>query len=348
MPTIHDIAKKAGVSVGTVSNYLNNPEIVNEKTRKTIQDAIDDLGYHPHSAARSLKTKQTNRIGFVPLISVEENRNLGSGDNVFLDFLAAVNTIAADRGYSILLNAATTREDELRIYKRIVGEKQVDGLIVMGTRSKDERIQFLLDQSFPFVSFGRTKDKRKYPFVDIDGAKGISDAVDHLVKLGHRRIGYIKLPDDLMCAQYRWEGFTSSMKAHGLDIDPEIVVEGGFTEDAGQIAMHLLLDKDQAPTAVLAPNDLSAFGAMRAAQSRGLQPGEDVSIVGFDNIRLSSHWYPTLTTISQPVREIGFAVTRKLIDVIKGKKVTYQEIIAPELITRQSTGEVKEKEKIIG
>jgi len=342
MTTIRDIARRAGVSIGSVSNYLNNPEMVGKETREAIRRAIDEMGYHPHAAARSLKSNQTHRIGLVPLISPEENRSLEPSDNAFLEFLAAVNTTAAEQGYGVLLYAATSQADELPIYERLVGERQVDGLILMGTRSVDPRIEFLTERQFPFVSFGRTQNSEDHAYVDVDGAKGIADAVGHLTQLGHRRIAYISPRGDLMCAIHRWEGFRSAIAEHNLPVEDELVVEGGFTEESGQIAMHLLLDLPHPPTAAIAANDLCAFGAMRALQMRGLVAGQDFSIVGFDDIRLASHWYPSLTTVSQPFRRIGSIAAQMLIDTITGKEVQHHIVLEPKLVVRRSTGPVKQ------
>ncbi|MBC7264895.1 MAG: LacI family DNA-binding transcriptional regulator [Chloroflexi bacterium] len=342
MATIRDIARRAGVSIGSVSNYLNNPDLVSEETRESIRRAIQELGYYPHAAARSLKSNQTRRVGLVPLISPEENRSLEPSDNAFLEFLAAVNTTAAEQDYGVLLYAATSQAAELSIYERLVGERQVDGLILMGTRALDARIEFLSKQQFPFVSFGRSQVNMNHAYVDVDGAKGIAEAVKHLAQLGHRRIGYIAPPNGLMCAVHRWEGFCSAMAEHNLPIDDELVVEGGFSEKSGQVAMHLLLDLPHPPTAVIAANDLCAFGAMRALQMRGLIAGQDVSIVGFDDIRLAAHWYPSLTTVSQPFRRIGSIVAQMLLDIIAGKEVEQHIIVEPRLVVRNSTGPLKQ------
>lgn len=341
MATIRDIARRAGVSVGTVSNYLNTPAVVSEGTQRSIASAIAELGYHPRAAARSLKSNQTYRVGLVPLISPEENRSLEPSDNAFLEFLAAVNTAAAENSYGVLLHAATSQVEELSIYKRLVGERQVDGLILMGTRQVDPRIDFLIECRFPFVSFGRTGRSAEHAYVDVDGSKGMADAVKHLLELGHRRIGYITPPNGLMCASHRWDGFCAAMAQPGLSIDGELVVEGGFTEEAGQIAMHLLLDLPHPPTAVITANDLCAFGAMRALRMRGLVPGLDLSVVGFDDIRLASHWHPALTTVAQPFRRLGFVAAQTVIDIVSGKQVDSHVVLEPRLVVRQSTGSPK-------
>lgn len=338
MTTIRDIAKRARVSVGTISNYLNNPEVVAEETRQVIEKVIQELQYHPHAAARSLKSRQTRRLGLVPLISLEDNHSLDPGDTAFLEFLSAVNTAAAENGYDILLSTATSTQSELKIYERLIGEIQVDGLILMGMRPSDIRVSLLDGRSFPFVSYGRSAGSQHHAFVDVDGASGVGLAVEHLYSLGHRQIAYIQPPDGLMLSCQRWDGYCRAMADHGLPVIEEYVAAGGFNERAGQLAMHLLLDLPRPPTAVIAPNDLSAFGAMRAIQVRGLAAGKDVSVVGFDDIKLASHWHPSLTTIAQPFRQIGFEVVKALISLIHDPQEKPQVFIEPRLVVRQSTG----------
>lgn len=342
MTTIRDIARQAKVSVGTVSNYLNNPEIVAEDTRLAIKKTIEDLGYHPRAAARSLKSRFTHRIGLVPLISLEDNYSPDPGDTAFLEFLSAVNSAAAENGYDILLSASTSTKNELKIYERLVGEGQVDGLILMGMRSNDARIALLENNNFPFVTYGRTLCSENHAYVDVDGAAGIASAVQHLFELGHRRIAYMRPPEGLMLTQQRWEGFVRGMAEHNLEIVEDYLLPCGFNERAGQVAMHVLLDLPRPPTAVLAPNDLSAFGAMRALQVRGLTAGVDVSVIGFDDIKLAAHWHPSLTTIAQPFRRIGFEVVKTLIALIGSGALAPkpQIFIEPRLVIRQSTGRV--------
>jgi DNA-binding LacI/PurR family transcriptional regulator len=340
LPTIRDIAKRAGVSVGTVSNYLNNPELLADNTRREIQQAIEALGYFPSAAARSLKSRSTSRIGMVPLISPEDNRSMEPSDITFLDFLSAVNTTAAENGFALLLSTAISETDELPMYKRMVGERQIDGLILTGVRSHDPRVDFLLGQEFPFVAYGRTRSA-EHPYVDVDGADGMRQAVDHLVALGHERIAYISPPPGLMCNEQRWEGFAAAMQSHSLPIDPNLVVDGDFLERTGQIAMHLFLDLPQPPTAVIASNDICAFGILTALQKRGLVGGRDVSVVGFDDSRMAARWTPSLTTVAQPFREIGFLVTKMLIEMIGGEPQDTQRVLKPRLIERESTSALK-------
>ena len=345
MTTIKDIARVAGVSVGTVSNYMNNPDLLNDDTRNKIRQTIEKLNYNPSAAARSLVMNRTMRIGLVHLISTYSNYQQEMNDSAFLELLAAINTAAAENGYSLLLSAATTKNQEFSIIKKLVGEKQVDGLIFMATQENDERINFLCQKTFPFASFGRSTSCEKFSFVDVDGEKGVAQVVNYLIDLGHQRIAYLNPADGLMFAKHRWQGFCTAMMEHGIPIQEELIVESGFNEVSGRKAILQLLDLSQPPSAVIAPNDISAFGVMKGLQERGFMPGKDVSVVGFDDISLANLWHPSLTTLAQPFREIGRHLVELLLEEISGNKKKSHLLLEPKLIVRESTGPMKEVRK---
>ncbi|NMB88281.1 MAG: substrate-binding domain-containing protein, partial [Chloroflexi bacterium] len=177
-----------------------------------------------------------------------------------------------------------------------------------------------------------------YSYVDLDGAAGVTAALAYLAGQGHRRIAFVTPPRGLMCTRQRMQGYRCGLQDNGLPFEADYVIEGGFNERAGQIAAHLLLDLPRPPTAILAANDICAFGVMRALQVRGLQAGRDVSVVGFDDISLANHWHPTLTTISQPFRKIGFALMQSLLAVISGGERLPQTVLEPGLVVRLSSG----------
>jgi LacI family transcriptional regulator len=338
---MRDIAKTAGVALGTVSNYFNNSDLLAEETRKSIQKAIQELDYHPNAAARSLKTNTTRRIGLVPLISLEDNYSPEPGDYAFLEFLSGVNTGSAELGYDLLLSTATGPAKELGIYRRLVREHQVDGMILMGVRDNDERVCFLSELKAPFITYGRSNINLDYAYVDVDGAAGLGSAVNYLANLGHTRIAYITPPDTLALSAQRWEGFKSAMEENHLTIVTELIQPGGFTEKDGQAAMFRLLDLAEPPTAVLTANDLCAYGVISALQARGKIPGQDISVVGFDNIGLSAHSQPPLTTIAQPFRQIGIQCASLLIQMINGQVTLPHKTISPYLVVRSTTGRVE-------
>jgi len=338
MATIKDIANRAKVSVGTVSNFLNNPDLLSEDTYVIIKQTIDELGYHPSSAARSLKMNKSRRIGMVPLISIEENLHSQAQDTAFYNLVSAINTEASQQRYGVLLQAATKKEDELGIYKRLIGEKQVDGFILVGIACDDKRVNMLNEVKFPFVTFGRTLKGKNYSYIDTDGEKGIYKAVKHLAELGHTRIAFIKPPADLTFSHHRLAGYLSGLRSQGLKADPTLIVEGKFSEQSGQEIMDTLMGIRNQPTAIIAPNDFSAFGMMNWLNDHGLNAGKDVSIIGFDDIALASHWRPGLTTLAQPLFEIGIQLTQMLLKVISGAESHSKILVEPKLVVRESTG----------
>ncbi|HIC87836.1 MAG TPA: LacI family transcriptional regulator, partial [Anaerolineae bacterium] len=325
--TIKDVARRAGVSVGTVSNVLNGTVTVRPATREQVLRAIAELDYHPTAAARSLKRQRTNTIGMIRALEGEQRAAFEASDYVFLEFLAGIGDEAAAHGVGILLLASRSAQEERAFYQQLVRSRQVDGLILLGTRLYDERIAYLVKQKVPFVTFGRSATAEGFAYVDVDGRQGIMDAVAHLVELGHRRIGCIEASAALTCTHDRREGFLAALAAHELPKDEALICPGDFTRESGYENMLRLLDLSDPPTAVLAPNDLAAFGAIQAAQSRGLVVGQDVSVVGFDDIPLAAHWQPPLTTIHQPTRQIGALACRMLLTLVAGKELEEPHVI---------------------
>ena len=315
--------------------------MVKESTRKKIEEAIRHFDYHPKAAARSLKSKLTHRIGIVPVISSEDNRADDPGDDAFLELLAGINTIAAENGYDLLLSAVTSAENEMTILKRLIGEEQVDGMIIQGIRSGDERLLYMKKKKFPFVSYGQSDLPIQYPFVDVDGESGMIKAVRYLAELGHTRIAYITPPNSLMCTSQRWKGFVEGMRISALPIRDEFILEGDFSGKTGKIAGEKLLALDTPPTAILTSNDSCAFGLIQTLEKAGLKPGKDISVIGFDDVSLAAHWQPGLTTIAQPFRKIGFCLMKTLLEVIQGENSWPHVMLDPELIIRDSTGKAR-------
>jgi LacI family transcriptional regulator len=337
--TIKDVARQAGVSVGTVSHVLNGSAAVRDATRQRVLQAIEELDYHPSATARSLRKRRTGIIGIVRTLEGEQRAAFEANDNVFLEFLAGVQDETMIHSVGLLLLSAPPGPDEYHTYERLVQSRQVDGFILLGTRMHDPRIRYLLDKQFPFVAFGRSADTDGFPYVDVDGRQGIADATTHLIALGHRHIAFIEPPAPLACTHDRRAGFREAMAAHGLTVDETLVLEGDFTRQSGQQNAQRLLECSEPPTAVIAPNDLAAIGAIQAAQSHGLEVGRDLSVLGFDDIPLAAHWRPSLTTIHQSTRDIGAQVCRMLLSLLaEGRLNDPHVLLQPELRVRQSTG----------
>lgn len=332
--TLKDIAQRVGFSITTVSRALAGYDDVAEETRRKIIAVAREMGYYPSYTARSLRRGRTNTIGFV--IPATE-RYLS--DPFFLELLSGIGDGAAEQGFDLLVSTCKPLEPEERLtYERIVRGRRVDGMVVARTRRKDERISYLVEEGFPLVAFGRTALDLDFPYIDVDGEDGVRQAMEHLVSLGHRRIAFISPPSYLMFTEHRLAGYKRALEEHHLDFDPDLLVEGDLTQSSGYQMMGKLLDLNSPPTAVVCGNDLMALGAISAAQERGLTVGRDIAIVGFDDIPLAEHAHPPLTTVRQPIYEIGHAICGMLIQLIQGDELAERHIILkPELVIRESS-----------
>ena len=333
--TLKDIAHKVGYSVTTVSRALNDYDDVSEETKQLIKRVAQEMGYHPHVIAQSLQRRRTNTVGFI--VPATE-RYLS--DPYFLELLAGIGDGAASYDFDLLISTCKPMDPkEPLVYERMVKGRKVDGIVVARTRCDDERITYLASEGFPLIAFGRTASEQDFPYLDVDGEKGVCEAVEYLIGLGHRRIGFISPSMYLMFAEHRLAGYKRALQDNGLELDPALVVEGNLTQSGGYQRMEQLLDLEEPPTAVVTGNDLMAFGAMETAQERGLVVGHDIAVIGFDDIPLAAYFRPTLTTVRQPIYDIGKMLSQMLIKIIKGEEPAQRQIILqPELVIRESSG----------
>ena len=332
---LKDIADELGISVTTVSRALAGYSDVAEETRRRVQQAAGDLGYYPNLTARRLQKQRTDTLGFImPTFGPRFS------DPFFSEFIAGIGTEAAVHDYDLLVSThAPDSEGERGAYGRAARGGWVDGLIVVRTREDDQRVKVLCEHNFPFVAFGRTDCALDFPYVDEDSVAGMRLLTQHLIDLGHRRIGFIAPPSGLMFGRYRLRGFQETMASNGLAVEPEWVAHGDMTQRGGaEVAEHLL---GIAPrlTAIICSNDLMAIGAINRIQSLGLQVGQDVAVGGFDDIPLAAYVTPPLTTIHQPIYEIGRQACAMLIDVLNGRSGSdAQRLLTPSLVIRESSG----------
>jgi LacI family transcriptional regulator len=260
-------------------------------------------------------------------------------DPFFSELIAGIGNKAAEMGYDLFVSTRSPGDQEMQTYRLNVQGHRVDGFVIVRTRRKDARIEYLQQINFPFVAYGRTEGVSDYPFVDEDSELGMRLIAGHLADLGHRRIGCIFAPSELTFAQHRRNGIRSCLAEKGISLEPDMIREGDLTQKGGYKQASLLLDLPDPPTAIIACNDLMAFGAMRAVQERGLIVGKDVSITGFDDIPLAEHIHPPLTTVYQPIYDIGVLICEMLIGLIQGKTLEKRQVVLePSLVLRQSTG----------
>ena len=333
--TLKDIARKVGVSVTTVSRGLAGYDDVAEETRDRIKAAAAELGYFPNITAQRLQKQRTDTLGFImPTFGPRFS------DPFFSEFIAGIGNEAAAHDYDLLVSThAPDSEGEQKAYLRAVKKGWVDGLIVVRTREDDARIQLLCEHDFPFVAFGRTSDTLDFPYVDEDSKAGMRLLVQHFIDLGHERIAFISPPSGLMFGRYRLQSFYDTMQANRLPVQPEWVVTGDMTQRGGAEAVEPLLALNPRPTAIIGGNDLMAVGAVNRIQQEGLQVGQGIAVGGFDDIPLAAYMTPPLTTIHQPIYEIGKATCAMLIELINGRSPhNLHTLLTPTLIIRQSSG----------
>jgi LacI family transcriptional regulator len=332
--TLKDIAERTGKSIPTVSRALGNFDDISLETRREVQRVAEEMGYEPSAAARRLQKRQSDNLTLI----LPTARTVRFSDPFFGEFFTGLVEKTAQFGFD--LNVSTdSGQDESQIYLRHIRSRRTDGFVVIRTQRQDSRIHLLREQNFPFVAFGRIEGSNDFHLIDEDGAHGIRQIMDHLVALGHTRIGCITEPLSLTKAYHRLQGYLSGSEAHDLPTEPALVVETNYRQRSGQLGAQRLLDLPDPPTAIVAWNDLLALGAMREAHHRGLTVGRDVSITGFDDIVLAEYAHPPLTTLRQPAQELGARLAAMLIQVINKEPVEIpQVIIQPELVIRQSSG----------
>lgn len=328
--TLEQVAARAGVSRQTVSNALNAPEKLHPDTLARVKQVIDDLGYRPDTKARGLRTRSSGLIGYC----VAERRD--ASINVFMDrYLRALTTEVERTGRHLLLFTAPEGPDGLTVYEDLLARSAVDGFVLSDTRIGDPRHAWLCEKGVPFASFGRiwSDEPQPGPWVDVDGASGTAQAVEHLVGLGHTRIGFLGLEQGNPVGDDRARGWREACAEHGAEVDDRLLARTADEHrDRGEAAA-LLLDSDTPPTALVAANDAIALGAYAALEARGLRPGTDVALTGFDDSPTAAVVRPGLTSLRQPIERIAERVVR----LLDNPQEEPGELLRPELVARGSS-----------
>lgn len=334
--TSQDVADLAGVSRTTVSFVLNNvPGMkISEETRQRVLGAARQLNYYPASAARTLVSGKTRRIGLV----LCEQRDHLMADAFLPPFLRGVGDLIHQEGYRVVFQSAEDKTGEIA-YVGLLREQHVDGLIVSSPRSDDFQLSHLHEEGYPLVLHGRLPDCT-LPFVDVDNVGGARKAVSHLIELGHRHVGLItNAPLSYTSSQDRLTGYRQALQETELPFDDELVRYGEFSPESGRKAMESLLALPSPPSAVFVASDVVALGAMAAVRERGMRIPQDVALVGFDDIFLAAYVSPPLTTVRLPAYGLGWAAGDMLIRLInEDEPVERQMLLESELVIRQSCG----------
>jgi DNA-binding LacI/PurR family transcriptional regulator len=335
--TLKDVATAAGVSYQTVSKVINKQVQVTKETEERIWESVRKLGYRPNHTARSLRTQRAFTIGYSWPPAPPDQAN-----PILDQFLQSMLLAAEKEGYYLLsFPYHTDLDNRLATYLELIDTGRVDGFVLSSVEYEDPRAQLLLKKNFPFVGFGRSSPELKFPWLDVDGARGIELAVNHLIELGHRRIAALAWPESSRVGNNRMEGYSKALKAAGIPEQPALIARGEGRFAFGYQATHSLLDlaPEIRPTAVVALNDPMAIGAIWAAKECGQKIGPEFSITGFDDAPMVQYLDPPLTTVRQPIWDVGQRIIPLLLDYIASGQPPEPAgiLLEPQLIRRGST-----------
>lgn len=323
--TIAEVARRAGVSISTVSRVMNGLDRVHPETRQRVRGVIEALRYQPSAYARGLATQRTHTIGFViPTIS----------DPFYLGIVRGVEAAAAAEGYNLLVVSQLGRMDQTRVLE-LFTQKRVDGLVVVGVAVPPEVLVQLREQGFPVALLQQQREPSTFAVDNYGGARLMTE---HLLSLGHRQIAYIAGSNDTPDNAERFRGFREALECAGLSFNTARFVQGDFLEGSGAEAVATLQDRRLPCDAIFAANDQMAIDAILALREGGVRVPDDIAVVGFDDIPLARYVAPPLTTVRQPSFELGLKATRAVLAALRGDVLPEGVVLPAELVVRGSCG----------
>lgn len=343
-----DIARLAGVSRSTVSRVLNNYPDIPQKTRDKVLKIIEQYNYVPNNSARTLAGKNTNTIGFFAVsIGGREDGNRIYQNHYLSPFVDAVIDMANASGYYVLVHTVYAPEDFDKV-KQAFRQKRIDGGIVVGIRRGIDTVRELVGLGKPLVMIDYNVseilehhlDEKHFAVINARDYEGAFEAVQALIKLGHRHIGFIGDGGSTWSGQQRYEAYRDALLQHGLPVNDAYVLDGQFQKNVAHAELAKLLDREDLqpmPTAIFAANDDMAIGALEALRERGLSVPEDVSLIGFDDSPVSSQLQPALSSVRLPIYDMSRAAVEQLVAMCETSPASFSTASFPtDLILRES------------
>ncbi|MBA3075618.1 MAG: LacI family transcriptional regulator [Anaerolineae bacterium] len=334
--TIRDVARLAGVSVATISRYLNNSAPLSADTAERVQTAMTELDFTPHPAARSLASNKTYAIGLV-LNDI--------GGEFYTPLLRGIESITSAEGYDLLIHSTRNNQPaktalSKAIKRRPLSENNTDGLLIFINAVDEAELMRLKKINFPVVLIHQSSPKGlDIPMVTIENQSGGQQVVDHFIEEhGCKRIVFVQGPPDNEDSKAREKGYLLSLKNHGLPYDPELVIEGGFESAQAYAAVLGLIKRGQSFDAIFTGDDDNAIGVIQAVNESGKRIPEDVAVAGFDDSLFARILTPPLTTVRAPNELVGAEATRQLVNLIRGESTPLSTVLPVEIIIRRSCG----------
>lgn len=330
--TIADVARHAGVSIATVSRVINGTAPVTAETAARVQAAIAELAYIPQAAARDLASGKTNTLGlFLSEIS---------GDFI-PPMLRGIEAGAREHGFDLLIYTTQARSSSSAEFRRPLSKHNTDGLLIFADSLDEAELTRLYKLGLPMVLLHRSPpDTLDIPYVTFENKSGARQLVDHLINAhGYRRIAFLRGPEGHEDSYWRELGYREALEAHGIPFDPSLVARGGFDEEEAQAPVERWLAEGLDIDAIFAGDDEAASGVIIALRRAGKRVPEDIAVVGFDDVPLSRHLTPPLTTVRAPIEEAGHAAVRQLVQLIHtGHAEPAMQLLPTKLVIRHSCG----------
>lgn len=327
---ISDVAKRAGVSAATVSRVLNQSELVTEKTKKRVQQAIEEMNYTPNAMAQNLRSRKTMKIGVV-VSDIEVS--------YYAEIIKGIENMANSLDYNIIICDAQNQKLKEYEYVSLLQNRTVDGMIFVTPMMSNKEVIALVEDGYSVAVIGRFIEHEQIPCAFTDNVKIGKDVVDHLIEQGHEKIAFLSGYADAIDSYERLEGYMKALKEAGMPFIPELIDNGDFNESGGYEGFLRLHERNADLTAVFAANDEMALGVYKACKELFIQVPDQVAVVGVDNIRITRFITPNLSTVEQPKYAMGALLTEKLIDQMNGNEFKDKRYFKVEsnLLVRESS-----------
>lgn len=332
MAKLEDVARLAEVSISTVSRVINEPELVRETTRKRVQDAIESLRYQPSRVARRLRVESgwANLVGLI----IPDIQN-----PFFADVARGVEDVAQLHGYMVFLGNSDEDALKERRYLDVMVAEAVDGIIVPPIADNDPAVAELAQTGLPMVCVDRRLARVTVDTIVVDNVRGAYEAVDHLIRLGHQRVGFIEGRPELSTSKERLRGYRQALEEHGIAFDPSLIREGDSRQASGRRLALELLEIPERPSALLVGNNLMTLGALEAINAKGVRMPDDLALISYDDMPWAMAFNPPLTAVRQPGYEVGRRAMELLLRRFREPaRSTTLLTLQPELVVRKSCG----------
>ena len=331
IPKLKLLAERLDLSESTVSRALNNYSDIAEQTKELVRNLADEMGYQPNIHARRLASGKADTVAFVmPPLNDQLNNSF------FSELMTGMASALNKRGWDLQILAPNNAAEQFKFFKRISHSGNISGLVISRTLIQDPRFEILKKLEIPFISFGRSENIEESAWVDVDNKKAFIEMTGHLFNLGHRAIALIGGPPIYNFTKQRAEGWSQAMAELDVSVPQQYQETSELSFEGGKAAMKRLLSLRTPPTAVCCVSDVVAIGAMQALRENGLQPGSDVSLIGYDGLNIGDWLEPPLSTMRQPIEEAGRQLSEMLIKIIEGGQKTsaFQKLFRATLVRR--------------